>query len=193
MKIYIDGTWNTPADRSNIVKLHEKYGGHYFNGPGTKAFFLDKIFGGAFGLGTQDIVDKAFDLYQGRTDDEPVHIFGFSRGAAAARMLAARICGDGGEVDGLLCFDTVGAFGIPVNILGIPFQTINLFHDMNVSPQVKHAFHAQALLEKRPAFVGTPMKERPGVVQKGFNGDHWYVGSSAETFKWMEKKMKVIR
>jgi len=192
VNIFIDGTWNTPRDRSNITRLHEKYGGEYFAGPGTKAFFLDRILGGAFGLGTNDIVDKAYAAYEGRRSGDQVQIFGFSRGAAAARMLAARICKTG-TVAFLGCFDTVGAFGIPVNILGIPFQKINLFHDMHVSEKVHYAAHAQALLERRPAFVGTPMKARPGVVQKGFAGDHWYVGSSDETLAWMESVMTDIR
>jgi len=193
MNIFIDGTWKTPKDRSNIVRLHEKLGGHYFSGPGTKAFFLDKILGGAFGLGTDEIVDKAYAVYQARPPRASVRVFGFSRGAAAARMLAARICKEGGRVAFLGCFDTVGAFGIPVNILGIPFQKINLFTDMKVSSRVGYAAHAQALKEERAAFQGTPMIERAGVMQKGFDGDHWHVGASDETLEWMESVMNQIR
>jgi len=185
MNIFIDGTWNTPKDKSNIWHMHQKYGGKYFSGPGTKAFFLDRILGGVFGYGTQNIVDEAYQYILKAHRNQQLNIFGFSRGAAAARMLAGKWCKEGGSVNFLGAFDTVGAFGIPIDIFGIPFQNINLFHDMDVHPNVKTASHAQALDEKRPAFVGTPMEPREGITQQGFSGDHWRIGSSDETFHWM--------
>lgn len=182
--IYIDGTWKKPKDHTNIHKLYQQYGGTYFKGPGNgeKYAWFTKLFGGLFGLGVQQIVDDAFKV---AVTYETVNIFGFSRGAAAARMLAGMLAEKGREVHFLGCFDTVGAFGIPIDIFGIPFQKINLFHDMHVHPNVIYAAHAQALEEKQPAFVGTPMEPRKGIIQKGFKGDHSYVGSSYETLRWM--------
>ena len=182
--IYIDGTWETPKSNTNIHKLYQQYGGTYFKGPGNgeKYAWFTKIFGGAFGLGVQQIVEDAFKV---AVTYESVNLFGFSRGAAAARMLGGMLAKEDREVNFLGCFDTVGAFGIPIDIFGIPFQKINLFHDMHVHQNVRYVAHAQALKEERPAFVGTPMEPRKNLIQKGFNGDHSYVGSSYETLRWM--------
>jgi hypothetical protein len=189
--IYIDGTWCTPKDNTNIHKLYQKYGGTYFKGPGSgeKYAWFTKLFGGAFGYGVREIVELAHQSVMGAKADTPVNIFGFSRGAAAARMLAGMLAKEGREVQFMGCFDTVGAFGIPINIFGIPFQKINLFHDMKVHDNVLHVAHAQALNEERPAFVGTPMEPRPNLVQKGFDGDHNYVGSSFETLQWITDQL----
>ena len=50
------------------------------------------------------------------------------------------------------CWDTVGAFGVAKNILGIPFQKINLLKNLDVSLCVKRAFHMVALDETRDSF-----------------------------------------
>lgn len=190
MNILIDGTWYTPKNKSNIYRLHKKYGGHYFAGPGTKGFFLEKIFGGAFGSGTSDIVDKAYETYLENYIGGELNIFGFSRGAAAARMLAAKLAKKGTAVSFLGCFDTVGAFGIPVNIFGIPFQKINLFSDMHVNDNVKQAAHAMALDEDRGAFQNTPMESREGIIQKGFDGNHEKIGNGDQSFNWMVEQFE---
>ncbi len=68
------------------------------------------------------------------------------------------------RVDFLGVWDTVGAFGIPKNVLGIPFQSINVLKDMNVSECVKKVVHLLALDEQRDSFVPTlvePPKPRP--------------------------------
>lgn len=192
MNIFIDGTWEDAESNTNIWRLYEKYGGWYSSGPGTKALigdvpFLSKWLGGAFGFGTQAIVDEA---YENLSSPDDVNIFGFSRGAYAARMLAGKICKNGGSVNFLGCFDTVGAMGIPVNIFGIPFQQINLFSDAHVHPNVRRAAHIMALDDPRPAFVPTPMEEREGITQTAVKGDHWHVGSSDETLEWMTRQFE---
>ena len=189
MNIFIDGTWTTKLDHSNIYRLYEDLGGYYFPGPGTKSWFLDKILGGLGGLGTQDIVDKAFQTYIDNYEGGPINIFGFSRGAAAARMLAAKLSDKGGKVTFLGCFDTVGAFGIPLWFW--PFTIYDdMFTDTEVNANVRRAAHAVALDEPRATFTGTPMKKREGIVSKGFHGDHPYVGFSRETYLWMRKQFK---
>lgn len=183
--IFIDGTWSTSEDNTNITRLHQLLGGRYYPGPGTDNSILDRIIGGAFGKGTGDIVDRAFDDLQKDLPADELNIFGFSRGACAARMLAAKLADDGVIVNFLGCFDTVGAMGIPVNILGIPFQKINLFTDMKVHENVLRAAHAVALHEDRSAFVSTPMEPRDGIAHRGFPGDHGEIGSGDETLAWM--------
>jgi len=188
MNIFIDGTWNTPRDRSNVTRLHEKYGGHYFPGPGTKGFFLDRILGGAFGLGTEALADKAYNCYLKNYSGGPIQIFGFSRGATAARRLAFKIAVKGGKVDFLGCFDTVGALGVPLSFWPFTFYD-DIFIDTEVHPNVLRAAHALALNERRNSFQNAPMAPRQGIVERGFAGDHWYVGSSGDTFAWMEAAM----
>ena len=188
--IFIDGTWNVPKDKSNVYKLWEELGGDYHSGPGTKALWGDtptfsKWFGGAFGFGTQTIVDKAFDNLMSGSEPSKINIFGFSRGAAAARMLAGQLSAINWEVNFLGCFDTVGGFGIPFDILGIPFQSINLFSDMKIHPNVFRASHAMAAGEKRHTFKNTGMELRAGVTQRHFKGDHWEIGSGDATYQWM--------
>lgn len=193
MNIFIDGTWNKPKDNTNVFRLYEKYHGYYFPGPGTGAFFMEKWLGGIFGLGTSAIANAAYKkvkLLLGANPSAPIHIIGYSRGATASRKLAAMLAEEDIIVHFLGCFDTVGALGIPVNILGIPFQKIDLFTDMHVHENVLRAAHAMALDEKREAFQNTPMEDREGITQRGFAGDHGYVGSSPETFDWMVEQFE---
>ena len=191
MNIFIDGTWNDIEDNTNVLKMYETHGGEYYSGPGTGDNFIDKYLGGVFGYGTDAIVDRILKKLEGC--EEEVRIIGFSRGAAAARILAAKWCDKGNKVRFLGCFDTVGAFGIPFNIFGIPFQKINLFHDMHVHKNVQTAAHITALDEHRESFVGTPMEPRKGITSKAVHGDHNYVGSSQNTLKWMDKQWELSR
>jgi len=108
--VLLDGTWNTPRDFTNICKKswEEKVaerlipprgaGGveqnvRYFSGVGAQGF---KIVGGAIGFGLRTIVQDAYDwVVDNYRDDQELYIYGFSRGAYAARALAGLIgdCG----------------------------------------------------------------------------------------------------
>lgn len=108
--VLLDGTWNTPRDFTNICKKswEEKVaerlipprgaGGveqnvRYFSGVGAEGF---KIVGGAIGFGLRAIVQDAYDwVVDNYRDDQELYIYGFSRGAYAARALAGLIgdCG----------------------------------------------------------------------------------------------------
>ncbi len=108
--VLLDGTWNTPRDFTSICKkswepkvaerLIPPRGAdgveqnvRYFSGVGAQGF---KIVGGTVGLGLRKIVQDAYywvvDNYR---DDQELYIYGFSRGAYAARALAGLIgdCG----------------------------------------------------------------------------------------------------
>lgn len=83
------------------------------------------------------------------------------------------------DVEFLGVWDTVGAFGIPINILGIPFARWNLFKDMHVAKNVKNAVHCVCMDETRNAYVPTLMNYKPGVVEEvWFPGVHSDVGGS---------------
>ncbi len=108
--VLLDGTWNTPRDHTNICKksrekrvlaeLIPRTGADgvtqnigYFRGVGADGF---KIVGGAVGLGLRKIVQEAYDwVVDNYQDGQELYIYGFSRGAYAARALAGLIgdCG----------------------------------------------------------------------------------------------------
>jgi uncharacterized protein (DUF2235 family) len=108
--ILLDGTWNTPRDFTSICKKSwdEKVAERlippkgadgveqnvrYFSGVGAEGF---KIVGGAAGLGLRTIVQDAYNwVVDNYRDDQELYIYGFSRGAYAARALAGLIgdCG----------------------------------------------------------------------------------------------------
>ena len=116
-----DGTCNDPADSgdffedssiSNIVKLHSFFGGKlsplngendatpgqhsfYYSGVGTRGNWLTQKFNSMFAPAYGDTADilheAAKDLKKYGKDEDEIYIFGFSRGAAIARMFAAKI------------------------------------------------------------------------------------------------------
>jgi len=182
----------------------------YYHGVGNKMenSEIGQVFGGAFGMGASAIVDRAYlDVAKVYRQGDRIFIFGFSRGAAIARLLASvighrsiptsiwtlRIFGrsfalwsssqkiddvqNPVKVEVLGCWDTVGAFGIAKNIFGIPFQQMNLLKDLTVALCVKRAYHMVALDETRDAFVPTLMEPDP-TDQKRIT-EVWFSGSHA--------------
>lgn len=114
--ILLDGTWNTPRSLTNICKLSKEENilarlimpeadgveqrVQYFNGVGADGLALEKLLGGAVGIGLRTIVQDAYNwVVDNYRNDQELYIFGFSRGAYAARALAGLI----------------GASGIPKN------------------------------------------------------------------------------
>lgn len=113
--IFIDGTWNRPDAEhpTNVVRLsrcvqhHDRatdtpqmviYSPGVGSGRGNTAFGrqLDRIFGGTLGWGLLDIIEDTYrNLVYAYEPGDEVYIFGFSRGAFAARSLAGMIrsCG----------------------------------------------------------------------------------------------------
>lgn len=180
-----DGTWNTPKDNSNIVKLHKHFGGKYFKGPGTKATYLDKYLGGVFGNGCEKIANNIYDHVTKEFHENPRPILGsgFSRGAGITRSVVDRLVKKKYPVKVMICFDTVTSLGIPLPFF--PFQLYdNMFMNNTVHPDVGLAIHAMAADEHRVSFQNTPMDEAPNVIQQEFSGGHWEIGSGATTFRW---------
>ena len=188
----------------------------YFQGVGNKVenSTLGQLFGGAFGMGADAIVERAYlDVVREYRQGDRIFLFGFSRGAAIARLLANAIDRRGipeslwtlslfgrhwlirassqkflrVEVNVLGCWDTVGAFGISKTILGFPFQKINLLKDLNVALCVKRAYHMVAIDETRNSFEPTLMEPDPTcparIVEVWFTGNHANVGGGFATSK----------
>ena len=183
-----DGTWNDPTDdfKTNIWRLSKLIPQtawqkvYYQAGVGnkTEGNIWSQFWGGISGWGVEKKVDEALrwlrDSY--RTEDKGF-IIGFSRGAATARLVAARA---GIPIEFLGCFDTVGAFGIPMDIGPFKFQSINLFKDMHVSRAVKKAYHIVAINEQRNAFKPTLMNARRGIQEEWLYGIHADIGGGFE-------------
>lgn len=179
-----DGTWNTDKTGSdygactNVVKIMGMYDGTktYYRGIGTRYGIIGKLLGGAFGVGGKARIRRAIDdieTYLATWPGDYIDIVGFSRGAALAVECASRLAARGISVRCLMVFDCVAAFGIPINILGIPFQRINLGYRIVVPRTVEMALHAMALDEQRAAFQVTRLH---GAREVWFKGGHSDVG-----------------
>ena len=106
LAIFLDGTWNTEEDSTNVRNayhltlegqlpgdgvIQERY---YDRGVGTGMF--DGLLGGGFGYGLEDNVLEAYNwLLDHYNDKDEIYIFGFSRGAYTARSLVGLIASCG--------------------------------------------------------------------------------------------------
>lgn len=182
----------THAFNASLNKRYaDKQIAFYYSGVGNKFEYdpIVQLLGGATGLGAAAVVDRAYlDIIRVYRPGDRIFIFGFSRGAAIARLLARAIDQRGAPktiwtwrllgrhwtvwqsrlaltqnvpVAVLGCFDTVGAFGIGKNIAGIEFQKLDLFKDLTVPDNVEQAYHMVALDETREEFSPTLMEPDP--------------------------------
>lgn len=180
-------------------------GNHYDNDP------LLGFFGLAAGFGSEELVERAYlDLVRTYRPGDRVFIFGFSRGAAIARLLARAIDARGAPrtvwtiklfgkhrnlwnskvkrtvpIAVLGCWDTVGSFGIAKTIGGVNLQQLNLFRDLSVPDSVHRAYHMVALDERRQEFEPTLMDPDPNrperIIEVWFPGDHANIGGGWAT------------
>lgn len=72
-------------------------------------------------------------------------------------------------------FDTVGAFGIPVD-LGFGFQKLNLFKDLQVAGNVKQVVHCVSIDESRTPFIPTLCNQAGHIDEVWFAGVHSDIG-----------------
>jgi Uncharacterized alpha/beta hydrolase domain (DUF2235) len=107
--VCLDGSWNKRGSGTNIYHISNlvrkgrvtdsdgkkcRQRVYYDEGVGTGV--LDKISGGAFGVGVSENVRQAYDwLVEKYNDGDELYVFGFSRGAFTARSLVGLIakCG----------------------------------------------------------------------------------------------------
>jgi uncharacterized protein (DUF2235 family) len=205
MALYsFDGTWNIEHsageyDRNtNVVQFMDLYSNNehkeFYQGIGTRYGLMGKIIGGAFGVGgKQRIYEAHRDLYNNYSSgDCAIDVIGFSRGAALALYFVYSIAKKGvhNPANGkciepqppirfLGLWDVVAAFGIPIDICGIPCQRINLGYHFQLSPLVKHCFHAIALDERRQSFRVTRVR---GSYEVWFRGVHSDIGGGNGNF-----------
>lgn len=104
LALFLDGTWNTVSDNTNIWRLRSlvlpegadglEQRAYYSTGLGTKVG--EKVRGGMFGSGIDAAIVAAYEwLVDNYRSGDEVFIFGFSRGAYTARSLSGFVskCG----------------------------------------------------------------------------------------------------
>lgn len=218
-----DGTSNDPSDAgdffsdssiSNVLKLHAFFGGSlhplnaanakvkgqrsfYYSGVGTRGGWLRKALNSAFAPADSDIeeiIDEAKkDLKKHYREGDEIYIFGFSRGAAIARMFAAKHI-DKRDVRLLGVFDTVAAIKGSLDLRrgSLPGSGI-LFENGTIGRHINRAVHLVSLDEKRIAFQPTLINKDPKRVEEiwfagvhsDIGGGYWFDGLSDITLQYM--------
>lgn len=180
LAVFIDGTGNSnfkkpPEDKTNVGRLKEACAGiadgdieqrvYYKPGVGTRRW--EGWFGNIAGVWLKERVDEAKtwlsnELKIAREDGNTpkIYIFGFSRGAYAARWLANELHED---IEFLGVWDTV--------------KTTLKGPDVNkAKSNIKKACHAMAIDEHRVLFGLTRFKDSPQATEAWFPGSHSDVG-----------------
>ena len=196
------------GSRTNVRKLwesleeNERQVKHYFRGVGNdeeNGLFWRAV-GGFTGIGERRIRRDAYSTLSPRAPacSPATSTASGSRSACASRAGAGATAAPGSrsrsasspssrsppylrpiDVHFLGVWDTVGAFGVPVDILGFNIRTpkSRVFRDNTIAENVRHATHCVAIDETRDAFEPTLFNHKPGVVDEvWFAGVHSDVG-----------------
>jgi uncharacterized protein (DUF2235 family) len=163
-------------DENQIVK--------YLKGVGTSGWKIWDLKGDLYGLGATSIREEAQEFFRTRYEPgDKVFVYGFSRGAAIARDFANVINNDKGtgqersvRIELLGLWDTVAAFGIPVDIVGLPTGEINLGKKLDVPSNVSKIYHLLSIDEQRTPFIPTLVEAASNVEEVWFSGVHADVG-----------------
>jgi len=224
--VCLDGTWNEDAssEHTNVRKIYDvcntkNQKPHYEEGVGTS--FGEEFSGGVWAYNIDEQILGAYRFLVSRfsdtgwnKQDNKVFIFGFSRGAYAARLLAGLIdyCGVPAAQDDASkaweCFfksdekearalnDEGRTFAIKIEMLGV-WDTVqsSLYPDLNerkLPACVVKGYHAMAIDEKRKFFPVLKWDADPRVTQTWFSGVHCDIGGGNEkcglsniTLLWM--------
>ena len=220
-----DGTWNDVASgRTNVAKILDACSArnqrqHYEEGVGTA--HLEALPGGLYGqgldrqiLGSYRFLRKRFADEDWAADENKIFIYGFSRGAYAARRLAGLINHSGiptrskdvdlgwqlylkRDHDSVKALIKEGRFlGHSIEVLGV-WDTVKMttdedYNDNKLPANVVAGYHAMAIDERRKLFRAVRWTSSAKVRQVWFAGVHSDVGGgyprpglSDIALKWM--------
>src|SRR3954470_16332256 len=221
MALYaFDGTWNAAKTddeanltNTNVYRFYQTYHAHsdtediYVAGVGTRWDIVGKIVGGVFGMGELVRINEAYDHLCKQwviNNDHVIDIIGFSRGAATTldfchRIQSRGLCRPGSDevvepspqIRFLGVWDIVAAFGLA----NLGNTAADFGHHLTLpKANLRYAFHALALDERRPSFLPTRLN---GGCEVWFRGVHSDVGGGNGnsglndiTLKWMMSKAK---
>jgi uncharacterized protein (DUF2235 family) len=99
LAVFLDGTWNAVDDNTNVWRLKSLCSSKSGDGSEQRVYYeigVNGLIGGLFGKGLDKVITDAYEwLIEHYHADDEIFIFGFSRGAFAARSLAGLIakCG----------------------------------------------------------------------------------------------------
>jgi len=215
-----DGTCNSPEDVadfyddssiSNILKLHVLFGGtlnektkniaqvpdqqsFYYSGIGNRGNWLVRAVNAAIApvyWEMDDILREArADFNEHYNLGDQVYIFGFSRGAAIARMFAAHLTQ---PVKFLGVFDTVAATRGSLDLNPDTFPSSGIVFENDIlGPHIERALHILGLDERRLWLQPTLFNCDKRVTEVWFAGSHsdigggyWYDGLSDICLQFM--------
>lgn len=215
--VLFDGTWNIPDQvdedanleaPTNVAKMSNALAylnglqrQHYEEGVGTG--FMESLPGGILGAGIRLRLLRGYSFLQERYADPEfsraanrVFIFGFSRGAYTARLLAHLLDWSGIPINsadceqGLACFldrkrvsfrtKSAPFFKVPIEMLGVwdtvKSALIRDYADTLLPRCVAAGYHAMAIDEKRTGFSVLRWKKNPRAAEMWFAGVHSDVG-----------------
>ncbi len=182
---------------TNIFKLHLLFGGDledgrvfddqlslYYSGVGTHGKKIKRIFNAALAPSNGDvgriIKDGIKDLRTHYENGDQLFVFGFSRGAAIARIFASRLPvyfeDNPPRVRFLGVFDTVASMDGPnLERSDKPVSDV-VFENGTISPGIDEALHLVSMDDKRIAFMPTLMNQDKRVTEIWMPGAHSDVG-----------------
>lgn len=190
---------------TNVLKLHLLAGGNldnavdtdapqislYYSGVGTRGLLIRRLLSAALALLEPKQIRREArkDLAKFYNPGDRVYLFGFSRGAAIARMFASQLhkkpikvrSGRGKRkvsinIHFLGVWDTVASIGLP-NIKDDTRPVGDeVFEDNTIAPNIKKACHLVAVDETRLAFRPTLMNREARVTEIWFPGVHSDIG-----------------
>jgi len=184
---------------TNVLLMHQDYLSSknqmwaYVLGVGTgkdseSKFANDNLVKGGlkeiFGAGVKSRTAAAYEfLSENYQPGVKFYIFGFSRGAFSARLLANKIKKQPiqgvSEIEMLGIWDTVGSLGVPLG----KWQQANLGYDFAIGPNVKYCCHAVAIDEPLAMFrptLATPPKNAASQLPSGTIEEVWFAGSHSD-------------
>jgi uncharacterized protein (DUF2235 family) len=144
------------------------------------------------------LIDAAYTLYKDpkiRPDDDPARTFRLTNS-----ILRGEEPVDATPIKFIGVWDTVGALGVPVNIVSRFTSKYHQFHDVALSRSVENAYHALAIDEKRRDYRATLWEQHPEAAnqrleQRWFAGVHRNIGGgtpdagqSDRAFRWIMEK-----
>lgn len=209
--ICLDGTGNDPEDAiqetekdgrledngiSNVLKLHLLAGGklnnsqanpkqqtYYYSGVGTRGTVFRRTLASSFArFAPKLIIKEAYnDLCENYKEGDEIFIFGFSRGAAIARMLACKIADKGvkehkPKIKFLGVWDTVASIGAPNLKDNTRPISDAVFENGTIANAIENAVHLVAIDETRKAFRPILMNASNKVEEIWFAGVHSDIG-----------------
>lgn len=126
------------------------------------------------------LIEEAYDRYRNRGLDPDAPDMETFRSERCVRFRDG-LFADVPPVRFVGVWDTVGALGIPVGLVGRIWNRRHRFHDVSLSRIVENAYHALAIDEKRGNFRPTLWEQHPAaqdqkMEQRWFAGVHTNVG-----------------